>query len=313
MAKKKAKKTTEKPKFEWSWKNKKFRAAVPLVIIAVLYLLVWTGKGEKPTDPWYEAARLVDSSRKIESKQLSSRLYSEGLEKLQDLTEKHPYHARVHFLLGYAYMVGKRWDSAMSHFKTTIEIDSGNTINPVAPDAIRQYSMALVFKSNPYFQQKKYADALEILDKGKMYADFSPQLSTQLGMTYHNLGQVDSAEHYYTIAINSDPDFNPARNNLSLLLKRKATGAYHSGDNAEAVELFQRIIQLNPKDSEAYEYLGLTLNRLGDIERAVQMLEQAVNINPQNRSAISNLISFHSQLGNNKKAANYRKMLANLK
>ncbi len=313
MAKKKAKKSTEKPKFEWSWKNKKFRAAVPFFIIVVLYLLVWTGKGEKPVDPWYKAARLVDSSRKIENNQLSSRLYSEGLEKLQDLTEKYPYHARVHFLLGYAYMVGKKWDSAMSHFKTTIKIDSGNTINPVAPDAIRQYAMALIFKSNPYFKQKKYDEALEILDKGKIYASFSPQLSTQIGMTYHNLGQLDSAQHYYSMALDSDPDFKPARNNLSILLKRSASEAFHSGDNAKAVELYQKLIQLNPKDSEAYEYLALTLNRLGDINRAVQMMEQAVNINPKNRSAISNLISFHSQLGNKKKAENYRNMLANLK
>ena len=57
-------------------------------------------------------------------------------------------------------------------------------------------------------------------------------------------GKVDDAEAQYHMAINDDPVFEKAYNNLGVLLAIK-------GEMADAKAYFQRALELNPRYAEA--------------------------------------------------------------
>ena len=61
------KKIVEKPaqEIKWHFDRKKLIATIPFAIALILFLWVWTEPGPRVLDPWFAAAMLVDSSKKI--------------------------------------------------------------------------------------------------------------------------------------------------------------------------------------------------------------------------------------------------------
>jgi DNA-binding winged helix-turn-helix (wHTH) protein/Tfp pilus assembly protein PilF len=125
--------------------------------------------------------------------------------------------------------------------------------------AIREYQRALMFKSN-------YAEA-----------------HYNLADAYEEIPDYVKALEQYQSAIDIDPTFYPAYNNLSRLyiLREKDPGA--------ALRLLDRAISLQPKEPSVqytlYKNYGWANLEMGQMGQAEQNLRIAVGLNPQRGSA----------------------------
>lgn len=65
-----------------------------------------------------------------------------------------------------------------------------------------------------------------------------------------------------------------------VLLHQQADALFTQRRYAEAAQVYRRIIELNPKDAEAHNDLGLSLHYTGDTEGALEQLQIAVKLGP---------------------------------
>ncbi|NOZ63546.1 MAG: tetratricopeptide repeat protein [Caldiserica bacterium] len=92
-------------------------------------------------------------------------------------------------------------------------------------------------------QEELYNDTLSI---ARLYEDFlkryprSKEALNYLGLIYYDdLAQPDLAKKYWEKALEIDPNFSPALNNL-------ATYYVHFGEHIESIESFKRAVKINP-------------------------------------------------------------------
>src|SRR5262245_19660388 len=85
---------------------------VPAVML-LAYLYLWFGPPVSLNDPWWDASELLNSSSTItDPAQRNATIEKAGTE-LKRLTEQHPYHARIHYMLSYYYLHTGQLDPAI--------------------------------------------------------------------------------------------------------------------------------------------------------------------------------------------------------
>lgn len=77
---------------------------------------------------------------------------------------------------------------------------------------------------------------------------------------------------------------------------------YQAGEYVEAARAFNKVIELNPEDTEAYELVGAAYLMAEDFEQATAALEKLVELIPNDADAWNNLGIAYSQLGRKEKA-----------
>ncbi len=243
-------------KFEFSFRNKKFRAALPFIVAALVYWWIWiVPTGEKVKDPWYAAVHLVDSARKTNNPKLKTELLNKGGNELKRLVAEHPYHARIHFFLGYYYFAKKNWDSALVKLKKAAKMDSGATINPVWHQANELIVKAAVNKSLALRNQNKPQEALNVLLNASKYGQNNPVLNKFIGDAYFRKGEYDLALKYFL----------------------------HS-------------YKFNQKDADLCNMIGVLYKYRNDLNRAASFFKTALRLNTNHKAAKQNLSSLKNQI-----------------
>lgn len=251
-----ASKPSAKEKFDFSFKNKKLLALIPFAVAVIIYTLVWTKVETVVQDPWYEAIMMVDSSQRVKDPQLKQQLMDKGGNKLRQLVIQHPYHARVHFFLGYYYFLAGNWDSTIIQQKEAYRIDSGSTINSVWPDAINILSNATMNKANTYLSKGQVASAKHTLLESLRYTAGNPFTNKMLGNIYLNLNATDSALYYYNISTSLQPDADVLNNMGVVYLTKK--------DYKNAVPFLLKALELKPDNKSAKANLYNCYLSMGD-------------------------------------------------
>ncbi|MFK8115059.1 MAG: tetratricopeptide repeat protein [Rubripirellula sp.] len=103
-------------------------------------------------------------------------------------------------------------------------------------------------------------------------------------------GNIDRAVARFTSAVNADPNYGPAHNNLGLL-------HYEQGNLYQAVLAFETAMDLMPSDPIVYYNLGLTLESAGRTDEALDLYWQAVEMEPSNPNFLGNLVRLRVRLG----------------
>lgn len=92
-------------------------------------------------------------------------------------------------------------------------------------------------------------------------------------VAFEAVGDDASAEKSYREAINLDPQYCDAMDNLALLLKR-------AGNYADTVDLYQRSISIYPESYTAHLGLANTYNQLGQYDNAIAEFETLSKLYP---------------------------------
>ena len=81
------------------------------------------------------------------------------------------------------------------------------------------------------------------------------------------------------------------------------------GKFAEALPLLQKAVAAEPKNADAYNYLGYSHRKLGDKQAAFAFYQKALDIKPKHRGANEYLGELYLEMGNLKKAEERLKVL----
>ena len=104
------------------------------------------------------------------------------------------------------------------------------------------------------------------------------------------LNDYQKAKDCFKKAIEIDPNYTPAHNNLGAIFK-------DLGENKEAKECYEKAIEIDPNYVNAHNNLGVFYADLGENQKAISCFEKAVQINPNFYEALGNIANIYvSQL-----------------
>lgn len=126
-------------------------------------------------------------------------------------------------------------------------------------------------------------------------------LLNNLGNSYMNTGEIDTAREYYQKAVAVDGKYGPARIGLAK--------SYMIQDRLEdAAEIYMKYIQEYPKAGNVLNDLAHIYIRTNDVGKAKELLDQLIGIHPSNANAYHNLgVIYLLQKDMNKAIASFRK------
>jgi predicted O-linked N-acetylglucosamine transferase (SPINDLY family) len=111
-----------------------------------------------------------------------------------------------------------------------------------------------------------------------------------LGDILHKMGQPDGAVPYYEKALQLNPALNGIYNKLGIILQEK-------GQLDAAVNCYQKALQLDSSFAEAYNNLGTVLQEKGQLDEAVNCYQKALQLDSTLDMAYENMrYAFHARL-----------------
>ena len=109
-------------------------------------------------------------------------------------------------------------------------------------------------------------------------------------VSLHLQGDVYSAEIEYHKAIQAGYGSERLFSNLGTIYQ--SWGRYQ-----EAVDLYQRSIQINPDYAPAHMNLGVVYKEIGNLDKAITSILRSMDLNPNNYKAFCNLGIIYKALG----------------
>ena len=83
---------------------------------------------------------------------------------------------------------------------------------------------------------------------------------------------------------------------------QKGYDAYEAKDLDNAILFYEKVIELDPKDADAYHNLGVAYHHKGEIDKAIPLFEKAIELNPKFSQAYYNLGVAYLKKGIDEKA-----------
>lgn len=130
--------------------------------------------------------------------------------------------------------------------------------------------------------------ALLILDSFEL-REIGGEANLARGDILRRKGDFDGAKQEYALAIDNGMEDPYLFNNLGSLLSRQ--------DPAAAVSYFQRALDLQPENYQAWHNLGNAYLRIQDVDKAASCFERALKINPEFEASRSTLSMIRKGIG----------------
>ena len=157
--------------------------------------------------------------------------------------------------------------------------------------------------------------AIEEMQEAVRQESGNPELRDELGTLYAEEHEWQQAEQEFSAAIRLKDDFARAHMHLGFVFaaeqKPEAIGEWKkayaasagdpaialavgkalgdAGDDADAVPILERAVELEPKSTAARYQLALVLQRVDRVPEAIKLLKQVVDTEPHNYEALTNL------------------------
>ncbi len=170
-----------------------------------------------------------------------------------------PHYCELQHNLGVFCCMRGDYEAAARHFAEADRLG-------VSPDG---------FSSSEYMEKSR-AERARVVRGEPPFDDVATW--TKRGMRYLRQGKADEAERCLKQALEADPTFRPAMNNLA--------GVYFQMERFdEAVVICRDILRVTPDDHQARVHLGLALYQTGDREGAVKEWQEVLRRDPDNADA----------------------------
>ena len=106
--------------------------------------------------------------------------------------------------------------------------------------------------------------------------------SNNRGIKLLKEGKADEAIAEFQKAVQLDPNYTPARQNLGYAYDRQ-------GRSEEAMVHYQKAVELDPKSPVVYNNLGVLYDKERRYDEAMAEFEKALRVNPGDATALKNL------------------------
>jgi len=135
--------------------------------------------------------------------------------------------------------------------------------------------------------------------------DYDPDIWTNIGAAYQNIGDFDMARQAYERALRIDKRNPIAHNKLGFLYFSLALKNNDARALKECLESYKKAIEFDPYYSDAYVGLGNAYLQTNNLEGGIYCLEKALEIQPDQGPVIYNLGIAYYNKGDKEKALPY--------
>lgn len=194
-----------------------------------------------------------------------------------------PKHLQSHYLLGTVNFDKGQVDAAIANFKACLALD---------PD-FQQANEKLLLA---YQKSGRRAEALVQLQK-MLNQGASPEGYNAAGVMYYQSQQIDEAVTAFKRALQINPRYQPAKNNLHQLYREQGIAALADETYPLAMWFFSEALQLDPTDSTLYNLTGVAYAKSRDYQNAIAEYKKALRFNPGDIDAKQNLARSYNNLG----------------
>jgi Flp pilus assembly protein TadD len=184
--------------------------------------------------------------------------------------------------------------------KGPVAVDARQLKAEISDEARREYNLALENGA-----EGKSREVLAHLERAVELAPEYYDALTRLGSEYMRAGKPDKAGTILERARALNPNDPIPLTNLGILQFEQGEKIGAAGGNnaagaetyfRSAMELFEKALRLNPRDSRVNLYLGIAYYRLGSYDKAEQLLINALALDGRMHEARLTLISIYSRL-----------------
>ena len=140
------------------------------------------------------------------------------------------------------------------------------------------------------FQDKKYQEAIQLIERALKSDSSAYTAFNNLGLAYRAAGNVAESGRSFSRAVELNDQYVDARYNLARLF-------LETDDAAAAAAEFRRIVEQRPDYAEAHHDLGVTLHAVKDWDGAVESYQRALALKPEFAEAHCHLATTLQVLG----------------
>lgn len=154
-----------------------------------------------------------------------------------------------------------------------------------------------IFRQLKFYSEYSVAVRTLIIQHENIRENFAALVARNrhYGLRYSDIGKLlhytfkehlDLAEKYYRIALETNPNHESTLFYLAHLLQVE-----NRGTTEEIIAYYERVIAINPKESNASLNLGFLYRKMGNNLKAYQYYKQALSVQPHNSTYLRNVAS----------------------
>lgn len=233
-----------------------------------------TGEKEKADAMFAELGKQVDSNHTI-LMTLTNDFIRKEREKdaaiiVTGLLKGNPHHGKLHYLAGMTYESIKDYQTAMTHYRQV-------------PEDSLQHKKALVLIAFLYKDMGQLDTAVQWMETQHEKYPQDIDFITYLGFFYEQKERFEDALNVLDKGLSFSPD-------STALLFRLGVVQDKAGQKEECIATMKRVIELDPKNASALNYLGYTYADLGiELDTAQSLIQRALAVKPDDGFIIDSL------------------------
>ncbi|MEO6672184.1 MAG: tetratricopeptide repeat protein [Ginsengibacter sp.] len=187
--------------------------------------------------------------------------YGKAVPGLQKALAKNPADAEVSYTLARTYLELEEEKNAIPYYQKAVQLDSTKNV--------WMYELALM-----YYNMDQYADAVKYFAKASNAGyPKSNDFYENCGFAYLYSRDIENGMTNLSIVLSRKP-------NNSTLLTDIAQAMYQAKRYDDALVYYQKLIELNAKDSKALYMAGITFQKKGEKEKGQALCDQAIAMDP---------------------------------
>jgi len=152
-----------------------------------------------------------------------------------------------------------------------------------------------------FYDKADYTSAIQKFKQAEPLEIDIAEASFYIGLSLQQIGKYDEAFEYYAKVPSTDISY------YRLVLRNM--GLAYEGMNKpyEAIKMYEKAIELDPNNADAYNDLGIIYSDIGQYDKAIDYYSKVLEKNPQHKYAIHNIGLAYEKKGDIQKALEYFK------
>ena len=205
------------------------------------------------------------------------------------------------FRIGMSYFSQGEYDKAIAEFEKSIELEENNTESYYylgqcyLQKGIIEYNNKNIFKAySLYRKANKFAE--QVIPQYEKIIENNPKdLNSYLKLGYIYeirsivpfINDYDKALEYYLKALDLATSPSSARNTGIIVYLNTRVGCiyFEKKKYSQAIDYLESAIEMSSYNAEAYYYLGLSYDKIGEKEKAREYLSRVIELAPQSEFA----------------------------